>query len=773
MRFRLLIVMSAVFLVACGPPPSSGHNDNTPADAAWTHQCDFWGDDDGDTIYNGDEGCMYGDYGRDSNHDGVPDYLDRDSDGDGIPDSIETGDASPQTPPRDTDGDGVPDYLDLDSDNDGVADGEEDRNGDGMVGHCRTDCDPSGQGDQCGPGQFCLASGKCDPPVVFECAGGETDPLNSDTDGDGVPDSQEGSFICNKQTEDNPYGRKPVQYQTTSKFQIGISVKAKYVEERVMNKGDERCDNGTDDDGDSQVDCDDSDCLNTTACGGAAAVFDLPEQDDGTAGFVLAREPAADNVQEEALAIRNELAGVFGTTHVNMRASGAARVSHDLMPTVVSAVVDLSGLDRTNIIDVRNKLLAGLMGREVSEYSALPEADAYTDEQGNPIVLASDTTFVVAFTVQYRYEKSGDPPDPPSGDMWVVVMGAVSRLGDYSNYDQHAIQHLEDASNGTCLAGPTDGQVPECEAYSLSRVPKADIIWVIDESGSMSEEQQSVASNAVDFFNRAQAYGLDFRMGVVDVNIENNGVFCTGNGQSADQFLGPGDLNAFQACAIEPWGALQPEGGAEYGLTQGLHAIQGHLPRADNDSKHIRTDAQLVIIYVSDERPDEVEDAGCADEFDNDPPIDPNCLQPVIQPTLDLLTGLSDPEGAGVAHAIVSPPPGGCSTATETGRGYSDIVTALGGQIGSVCQTDLGPTMQVIIEDIVANSSPIVLRHVPISVSITCAKDGEALDRSRRDGFDYRASANTIVFIGQDFDPLHPSEILVSYERWVTSVVPQ
>ena len=770
MIVRSLFLTAVFFMISCGPPSSPEHNTNVAADAAWTHECDFWGDDDKDTIYNGDEGCMYGDYGRDSNHDGVSDYLDRDSDGDGIPDSIEAGDASPQTPPRDTDGDGVPDYLDTDSDNDGVPDSEEDRNGDGLVGDCKIDCDPSGEGAQCGPGQFCLASGKCDPPVVFDCAGGETDPRNSDTDGDGVPDSQEGSFICNKQTEDNPYGRKPVQYEMTSKFQIGIPVDAKYAEQRVTNKGDEKCDNGTDDDGDGKADCEDPDCLNTTACGGAAAVFDLPKQDDATAGFVLAREPAAENVQEEALAIRNELIGMFGASNVNMRASGSARLSHDLMPTVVSAVVDLSGMDRTNMIDIRNRVLAGLMGREIAEYSALPEADAYTDDQGNPIVLPSDTTFVVAFTVQYRYETPGDPP---TGNMWVVVMGAVSRLGDYSDYDKHAIQHVEDASNGTCLAGPTDGQEAECEAYSLSQVPKADIIWVIDESGSMSEEQQSVASNAVDFFNRAQAYGLDFRMGVVDVNQANNGVFCTGQGQSADQFLGPADLNAFQACAIEPWGALEEEGGAEYGLTQGLRAVQTHLPRADNDSTRIRTDAQLVIIYVSDERPDEVEDAGCADDFDNDPPIDPNCLQPVIQPTLDLLTGLSDPEGSGMAHAIVSPAPGGCPTATETGRGYTDIVTTLGGQIGSVCQTDLGPTMQVIIEDIVANSSPIVLRHVPISVSITCAKDGVALDRSRRDGFDYRASANTIVFIGQDFDPLHPSEILVSYERWVTSVVPQ
>ena len=37
------------------------------------------------------------------------------------------------------------------------------------------------------------------------------------------------------------------------------------------------------------------------------------------------------------------------------------------------------------------------------------------------------------------------------------------------------------------------------------------------------------------------------------------------------------------------------------------------------------------------------------------------------------------------------------------------------------------------------------------------------LERSRSDGFDYRASANTVVFVNQTFDPLFPSEVLVSY----------
>jgi hypothetical protein len=73
---------------------------------------------------------------RDSDGDGIPDYLDRDSDNDGIPDALEAGMTAGL--PADTDHDGTPDYLDLDSDNDGILDSREgnasgvDSDGDGI-----------------------------------------------------------------------------------------------------------------------------------------------------------------------------------------------------------------------------------------------------------------------------------------------------------------------------------------------------------------------------------------------------------------------------------------------------------------------------------------------------------------------------------------------------------------------------------------------------------------------------------------------------------------
>jgi hypothetical protein len=120
-----------------GPNPLSAidsDNDGTP---------DFRDpDSDNDTILDLYEGVA------DYDNDGIGNYIDTDSDGDCVLDYAE----ARGNPPADTDLDHHPDFLDRDSDNDGVPDQGEDLNCNGMVD------------------------------------GNESNPLQGDTDGDGVSD---------------------------------------------------------------------------------------------------------------------------------------------------------------------------------------------------------------------------------------------------------------------------------------------------------------------------------------------------------------------------------------------------------------------------------------------------------------------------------------------------------------------------------------------------------------------------------------------------------
>lgn len=80
-------------------------------------------DHDKDGILSVDEGMNEANGGRDTDGDGIPDYLDIDDDGDNVKTSVEIASAGDDPTAggfRDSDGDEIPNYLDSDDDEDGV-----------------------------------------------------------------------------------------------------------------------------------------------------------------------------------------------------------------------------------------------------------------------------------------------------------------------------------------------------------------------------------------------------------------------------------------------------------------------------------------------------------------------------------------------------------------------------------------------------------------------------------------------------------------------------
>ncbi|MHA8102172.1 gliding motility-associated C-terminal domain-containing protein [Aquirufa nivalisilvae] len=143
-----------------------GNNSELPKDTDKDGILDFVDtDSDNDSLLDSVES------GGDMDHDGIPNFLDLDSDGDWLGDSDERD--------GDNDLDGKPNFLDDDSDNDGIPDAWEGKN---KCATCTTSIDNHGDGwDDRGQ----------NTPVIDTDLDGQPDYLDQDSDNDGIPDRVE------------------------------------------------------------------------------------------------------------------------------------------------------------------------------------------------------------------------------------------------------------------------------------------------------------------------------------------------------------------------------------------------------------------------------------------------------------------------------------------------------------------------------------------------------------------------------------------------------
>ena len=774
-----LLVCSLALLGACTDPLDDGDFDSgvsTTDSAVWvdgvvSSVCkDPKSDWDGDGINNGDEGCLSA---RDSDNDKIPDWQDLDSDGDKIPDNVEAGSKSSSGKcagakpgkdgwPCDNDGDKVPDYLDLDSDGDGLKDGAEDENGDGLLGCCLTTCNaPDAKWQKgncilnkegCGGGQKCVNK-KCTPAVDFKCSEGETSAKKKDTFGDGKLDNERGTFICRDATEDKPQGRKAVQvrYDTTGDWRIAIEKSAKYGPTTISGAG-------------------------TTLFAG---VVDHSKSTEEASGFIISKG-STDSLQNELTTLIKAIqASGLGT--VTVRASGTQVKSHDKYDSVQATILDLKASAGNNVSTVRNQIMAALLGKTMADLSNLPSPYG-----------SSASEFVIRFTTVKRFEfkkdssnktvldAKGYPIDSGDKTKWrLLVMGGVATKTAYITPTMRSGFIVDDLSNGTSLAVSKDTVENECDVGKITSLPVADIIWVIDESGSMSDNRTDIVNNANNFFSRALSSGLDFRMGVTNVCNPSGsykaavGKFCskistsTSDMGGTDRFLLPSEQTTFSSCIKNPPGY---EGGSEYGLINADQAVKKHLPRASNAPDKIRNNATLVIIVATDEFPQSL---SSTIGYGNSKTCtlaaaDQTKVNSAVQKYMDLYTGVTDPEAAAMFHVIGGVCNNSCNA--YVAHAYKELAQKLGGQTADVCQKNLGNTLQVIIDAITGKASPIILDYVPISLSLAVAMDAIEVKRSRTNGFDYRSATNSLVFINVKYKK--GSEVIASYKRWKRQAIP-
>jgi len=298
---------------------------------------------------------------------------------------------------------------------------------------------------------------------------------------------------------------------------------------------------------------------------------------------------------------------------------------------------------------------------------------------------------------------------------------------------------------------------------------KIDILWVIDNSGSMETSQNNLASNFNAFINRFETKNYDFRMGVVTTDAWEKRFFGgstkarlrdgIGGNRSGVYIMTPttNDLSGVFATNIR-------QGTAGNGDERSLESFRQGLLEPWNVNFR-RPDAFLAVIIVSDE-----EDFSQTVSGFNESYLNPNLL-PVsyFKDFLDTYTNRQTGESANYSVNSITVTDAACRTALSTdgfqrkiATRVTDLSTATGGVVGSLC-SNFGDTLDVISDSILALSSIFKLSREPVVESIVVKVDGSVVPQSASNGWTYEAASRSIRFNGAAI-PSADADIRISFD---------
>lgn len=148
---------------------------------------------------------------------------------------------------------------------------------------------------------------------------------------------------------------------------------------------------------------------------------------------------------------------------------------------------------------------------------------------------------------------------------------------------------------------PSDGQSHTNNFTQGTASAQVDIVWMIDDSGSMENDQQAIKDNSAAFTSKLTAANVDFKLMVITSNVQDNGKLTN----LCDGYVTSANASEFGDCAIV--GTNSSGSGKEEGLEAMRRALDPSYSSGALNGDFLRAGADLHLIFVSDEE-DEPDD---------------------------------------------------------------------------------------------------------------------------------------------------------------------
>lgn len=263
-------------------------------------------------------------------------------------------------------------------------------------------------------------------------------------------------------------------------------------------------------------------------------------------------------------------------------------------------------------------------------------------------------------------------------------------------------------------------------------VPAVDVLFVIDNSGSMAEEQKNLRDNFESFMRYFTDSGLDYHVGVVSTDMDNRQesgrLISDGSSRYIDNTYSAQDaVSSFRERAN-----LGTMGSPDERGKDAAYTALTKEESATNDGFY-REEAVLSIIVISDE---------------------PDYSRTVSTSEFVSWMNSLKPEDEQTWFSSIVGPKGGCATAEE-GRGYLEVTRQVGGVEFSICESDYSSVLEELGMQAAGLKREFYLSVVPApeTISVSVTTEGEE-DPFKDSDWTYDGVRNSVTFKSFVPDPL-------------------
>lgn len=316
-----------------------------------------------------------------------------------------------------------------------------------------------------------------------------------------------------------------------------------------------------------------------------------------------------------------------------------------------------------------------------------------------------------------------------------------------------------------CKPEQSFGRVETTDTFVQEPTNEVDILWVVDNSPSMAEEQAEVARRFEQFVSNVASSNADFHIGVVTTDMESSD--HRGKLQGDPLYLTPEDdyIPLFQQ------NVQVGTSGARYekGIDAAYQALSEPLVSGYNAGFR-RPGATLSIIYVSDEN-DCTDRGALAGQTSNTACTDNPDLLVDVRELIDDYKTLATRDERLVVSAIVGPSVDVGCNGSVPGLRYLAMAEAFGGLKSSICEADFSRIMIDLSLEVSGVRTAFQLTHEAVEETIEVVVDDAVVEPDPDNGWTYDP-AYWIVYFHGDGIPPRGSTINITYEIGSGSAAP-